>query len=114
MSRVHEVEKTIITITRCAVNYRVESDILQRLCRTLAAENAELRNEVERWKEGTNHEMIMGDSARKRLFAANATLDALREVCNQNEWDRAQKGDMLSQFRAILWPKPKETNDENH
>ena len=39
--------------------------------------------------------------------AANATLDALRVVVNQNEWDRAQNGDVLSQFRTILQPEEK-------
>lgn len=78
---------------------------------SLAAENAELRNEVERWKEGTNHEMIMGDSARKRLFAANATLASLREVVPEGE---GRSWSMLDAAYNILYPQPKETNDDNH
>ena len=45
MSRVDEVEKTIISITRCAENYRVESNALQHQIRTLAAEMDE-RDEI--------------------------------------------------------------------
>lgn len=66
----------------------------------LAAENATLaadRDSETRW----------ACQYKAKRDAANATLDRLRKVVNQNEWDRAQKGDVLSQFRAILEPEEK-------
>lgn len=46
----------------------------------LAAENAELRKQVEDWKTGSTHEAHYGDDARRDLAAANATLDKLRDL----------------------------------
>jgi len=46
MSRLDETKQTIKSILHCAENFRVESDALQHLARTLAAEVDELRAEL--------------------------------------------------------------------
>jgi hypothetical protein len=102
----------------------------------LAAENAELRKQVEDWKTGSTHEARYGDEARRELAAANATLDKLSEVfgtdkplpfCNncdsyQAEWQDDEciscggnldtSSLMLCDIYAILYPTPENENEQ--
>ena len=83
----------------------------------LAAENAELRARAARWKRIARLEFRKfrdwkeyGEGRRADLTAANATLDALREVFSHEcTWGALA----CPKARAILYPQPAALAEEN-
>lgn len=89
----------------------------------LAAENAELRTKLNESAEETrrafNGAMKIGFEIKDiqcALSAANATLDALREVVREKRYwdDRVHDSDCMHQVHNILYPTTKENEHDDH
>lgn len=143
MSRREEVEATIRTIgqfdvshERCFGHMLTLADEVD----TLRAENAELKarylhvaelnhNQVSmvraydakadsaiRWERCFRIAFGLKNKYRADLAATNATLDALRETVQSDEWIYAKHTDIdgqMERIEDILYPQPKETTDDD-
>lgn len=75
----------------------------------LAAENAELKARYLHVSELNHNQVSMVRADCAALAAANATLDALRDLCGPN---RTISNSTCMKMVDLLYPQPKETTDD--